>query len=62
MLYVLYRSQIASAVLTLLEVEKTVVEGSGATGLAALMSGRLPQLRGQQVAFVATGGNIGMGM
>lgn len=51
-------SEIASAVLALIEMEKTVVEGSGASGLAALMSGRLPFLRGARVCAVLTGGNI----
>lgn len=49
--------EIASAVLTLLEVEKTVVEGAGASTLAAVASGRLP-LAGKKVACVLTGGNI----
>ena len=52
--------EIANAVLTLLEVEKTVVEPSGAAALAAIMSNKLPQLKGKQVAIVATGGNIDM--
>eukprot|EP00475_Leptophrys_vorax_P038607 TRINITY_DN6840_c0_g1_i1.p1 TRINITY_DN6840_c0_g1~~TRINITY_DN6840_c0_g1_i1.p1 ORF type:complete len:300 (+),score=106.66 TRINITY_DN6840_c0_g1_i1:373-1272(+) len=51
--------EIASAILTLLEVEKTVVEGSGATGIAAMASGKL-DFKGQKVAFVLTGGNIDM--
>ncbi len=50
---------IASAVLTLLEVEKTVVEGSGATGIAAIASKKL-DFTGQKVAVVLTGGNIDM--
>lgn len=49
--------EIASAVLTLLEVEKTMVEGSGAAALAAVMSGKLP-LAGKRVALVLTGGNL----
>lgn len=49
--------EIASAVLTLLEVEKTMVEGAGASPLAALVNGRLP-LSGKKVALVCTGGNI----
>lgn len=49
--------EIASAVLTLLEVEKTVLEGAGATPLAALVSGRLG-LEGRRVALLCTGGNI----
>jgi len=50
--------EISSAVLTLLEVEKTVVEGAGATPLAALLNGKLPQLEGKKVGLVLTGGNI----
>jgi threonine dehydratase len=50
-------SEIAEAVLMLLESEKTVVEGAGAVPLAALLSGRL-QLPGKRVALVLSGGNI----
>ena len=46
------------AVLRLLELEKTVVEGAAATPLAALLSGRLPHLQGQRVALMLGGGNI----
>jgi len=53
--------EIASAVLTLLEVEKTVVEGSGAAGLAAVMNGHLP-VEHKKVAIVLTGGNIDVTM
>lgn len=49
---------IALAILRLLELEKTVVEGSAAVPLAALMAGKLPQLRGQRVALILSGGNI----
>lgn len=52
--------EIAGAILALLEVEKTVVEASGATGLAALMANRFPELKGKQVGIIATGGNIDM--
>ncbi len=46
-----------SAVSLLLQIEKTVTEGAGAAGLAALL--RHPQrLRGRQVGLVLTGGNI----
>lgn len=50
--------EIAEAVLKLLETEKTVVEGAGATPLAALMSGRFPQLQDKRTALILTGGNI----
>lgn len=51
--------EIASAILTLLEQEKTVVEGSGATAIAAIASGKI-DVKGQVVAAVLTGGNIDM--
>jgi threonine dehydratase len=49
---------IALAILRMVELEKTVVEGAGAVPLAAMMSGSLPELRGQRVALVVGGGNI----
>uniref|UniRef100_A0A914BW60 L-serine deaminase n=1 Tax=Acrobeloides nanus TaxID=290746 RepID=A0A914BW60_9BILA len=49
---------IALAILRLLEMEKAVVEGAGAVGLAALISGRLPHLKGKKVVNILTGGNI----
>jgi len=48
---------IEQAVLMLLEIEKTLVEGAGAAGLAALV--RHPErFRGQRVGLVLSGGNI----
>ncbi|MCM5571474.1 threonine ammonia-lyase [Burkholderiaceae bacterium FT117] len=48
---------IEQAILLLLEVEKTVVEGAGAAGLAALL--RHPdRFRGRRVGLVLCGGNI----
>ncbi len=49
--------EIASAILYLLEKEKTVVEGAGAVGVAALMN-RKVRLEGKSVASVISGGNI----
>ncbi|KAI6197453.1 hypothetical protein M3Y94_01226300 [Aphelenchoides besseyi] len=49
---------IALAILRLLEMEKSVVEGGGAVGLAALLSGKLPQLKRKRVVNILTGGNI----
>ncbi|THD25895.1 Threonine ammonia-lyase [Fasciola hepatica] len=46
------------AIVRLLEVEKCVVEGGGATALAALMAGLLPELEGKTVVPLLTGGNI----
>ena len=50
--------QIASAILRLIELEKTVVEGAGATPLAAILSGKLPALAGKRVVLPLCGGNI----
>jgi threonine dehydratase len=50
--------EIASAILYLLEKEKTVVEGAGAVGVAALMHHKLPRLEGKRVCSVISGGNI----
>ena len=50
-------AEIAEAVLVLLEREKTVVEGAGAVGVAALLQHRF-QLAGKSVAVVLSGGNI----
>ena len=50
--------EIANAILLLLEREKTVVEGAGATGLAALLNGKIPSARGRKVAVLLCGGNI----
>lgn len=50
--------QIAIAILRLIELEKTVVEGAGATPLAALLSGKLPELSGKRVVLPLCGGNI----
>ena len=48
---------IEQAVLMLLEIEKTLVEGAGAAGLAALL--RHPeQFKGKKVGLVLSGGNI----
>jgi threonine dehydratase len=48
---------IEQAVLMLLEIEKTLVEGAGAAGLAALL--RYPQrFQGKRVGLVLCGGNI----
>jgi threonine dehydratase len=49
---------IALAILRMVELEKTVVEGAAASPLAAMMAGQLPALRGKRVALVVCGGNI----
>lgn len=49
---------IALAILRLVEMEKVVVEGAGAAGLAAVLSGQLPELIGKKVVIPLSGGNI----
>jgi len=49
---------IALAILRMVELEKSVVEGAAATPLAAMMAGLLPELSGKKVALVVCGGNI----
>jgi threonine dehydratase len=49
---------ISLAILRMLELEKTVVEGAAAAPLAAMMSGAVTGLAGKRVALVVCGGNI----
>lgn len=44
--------------LRLVEMEKVVVEGGGATGLAAMLQGLLPELAGLTVVIPLCGGNV----
>jgi threonine dehydratase len=50
--------ELATAILLLLEREKTVVEGAGAAGVAALLAGRLEARPGEDTVVVVAGGNI----
>jgi threonine dehydratase len=50
-------SEIEAAVLLLLEVEKTVIEGAGAAGLAALLQNR-ERFIDRRVGLILSGGNI----
>ena len=50
--------ELALAMLRLVELEKSVVEGAGAAPLAACMSGKLPELDGKATVLVLSGGNI----
>ena len=50
-------SEIETALALLLQIEKTVVEGAGAAGLAAVLAHR-EQFVGRKVGIVLTGGNI----
>ncbi len=50
--------QIATAIMLLLEREKTLVEGAGATGFAALYCDRIKDIAEKKVVVVISGGNI----
>ena len=50
--------EIASAILKLLEIEKTVVEGAGAASLAAVLFHKVSGLEEKNVAIIVCGGNI----
>lgn len=49
---------IALAMLRLAELEKCIIEGAGAVGLAAMLGRHLPELTGRKVVLLLTGGNI----
>jgi threonine dehydratase len=51
-------ASIALAILRLVELEKSVVEGAGATPLAAFLGGKLDHLKGSNVVLALCGGNI----
>jgi len=53
---------IALAILRLMELEKAVVEGAGAAGLAACLAGRVPELKDKKVVLPLCGGNIDLNL
>jgi threonine dehydratase len=55
-------ASIGLAILRLIELEKSVVEGAGATPLAAFIAGKLPELAGRTVVLTLCGGNIDTNM
>lgn len=50
--------ELALAMLRLAELDKCVIEGAGAAGLAALLGGHVPALAGKRVVLLLSGGNI----
>jgi len=50
--------EIANAILLLLEQEKTLVEGAGSVGFAALCNQKIQGVSGKNVAVIVSGGNI----
>lgn len=57
-LVVVKEEWIAIAILRLVELEKCVVEGAGAAGLASILAGHLNELKGKRVVLLLCGGNI----
>jgi len=55
---VVHEEHIALAILRLIEMEKAVVEGAGAVGLAAVLGNLVPELQGKKVVIPLGGGNI----
>jgi threonine dehydratase len=49
--------EIANAILAMLEKEKTLTEGAGAVGAAAVLNDKIP-MRGKNVGVLVSGGNI----
>jgi threonine dehydratase len=52
--------EIASAIMTLLEREKSLAEGAGVAAFAALLHHHVPDISGKKVVAVISGGNIDM--
>jgi threonine dehydratase len=53
---------ISVAILRLMELEKSVIEGAGAVPLAACLAGLLPELKGKKVVLPLCGGNIDLNL
>ena len=60
-IFLVSEDEIESALTMLLEIEKTVVEGAGAAGLAGVIRHR-EQFKGRRVGLVLSGGNIDSSM
>jgi threonine dehydratase len=58
-IFLVREEEIESALASLLEVEKTVVEGAGATAFAAVLANR-EVFEGRKVGVILSGGNIDM--
>ena len=50
--------EISAAILALIEKQKMIAEGAGATPVAAVMTGKFPSLKGKKVCCLVSGGNI----
>ena len=52
----------ADAILWLMEKQKLVAEGAGAVSVAAVKSGKIPDIEGKKVVCIVSGGNIDVNM
>lgn len=50
--------QVSTAILSLIEKQKMIAEGAGAVSLAAVMFGKVPDIKGKNVCCLISGGNI----
>ncbi|MBR6336264.1 MAG: threonine ammonia-lyase [Ruminococcus sp.] len=50
--------EISSAILHLIEKQKLIAEGAGATPVAAVMFDKIPDIKGKKVCCIVSGGNI----
>ncbi len=51
-------TEISHAIVTLLEYEKVLTEGAGATAVAALLYEKFKDIKGKKIALIVSGGNI----
>ena len=57
-IYTVSDDEIALAILTLLEQQKLIAEGAGAVPVAAVLAGKIPDIKGKKVCCLVSGGNI----
>lgn len=50
--------QVSAAILALIEKQKMIAEGAGAVSLAAVMFGKIPDMKNKKVVCLISGGNI----
>lgn len=50
--------EISTAILTLIEQQKLIVEGAGAVAMAAVLFDKIPDIKGKNVCCILSGGNI----
>lgn len=50
--------QVSAAILALIEKQKMIAEGAGAVALAAVMFGKIPDIKDKKVVCLVSGGNI----